>query len=150
MNLDAVLAVGHHLAAFSVLATMAAEWALVRPGLTRADAARLRRIDAAYGITAAAVLVIGFGRLFGGAMSASFYFGNPFFWAKMASFGAIGLISIPATIRYQRWATEAATDAAWVAPARELLATRVALLLQLALFPLVPLCAALMARGIGR
>ncbi len=149
MNLDALLAIGHHFAAFSVLATLAAEWALVRPGLSRADAARLRRIDAAYGVAAGVVLAMGFARLFGGAMSASFYFGNPFFWAKMATFGAIGLLSIAGTIRYQRWAGAAAASAAWTAPQGELASTRRALLVQLALFPLIPLCAALMARGIG-
>ena len=108
MDIDALLAIGHHIAAFSVLAMLAAEWALVRPGITRADAARLRLIDAAYGVAAGAVLVIGFGRLFGGAMETIFYFGNPFFWAKLAAFGVIGLLSIGGTMRYQRWAGAAA------------------------------------------
>lgn len=149
MSLDALLAIGHHLAAFTVLATLAAEWGIVRPGLTGADAVRLRRIDAVYGTAAAAVLVIGFGRLFGGIMPATFYAGNTFFWAKLVTFGVIGLLSVSGTMRYLRWAEAATLDPAWAPPSEEVAATRRGLVLQLGLFPLIPLCAALMARGIG-
>ena len=45
--------------------------------------------------------------VFGRRESASFYLGNPFFWAKMSAFGVIGLLSIAGTIRYQRWASAA-------------------------------------------
>lgn len=59
MGSDVLLAIGHHIAAFTVLATLAAEWALVRPGLSRRDAIQVRVIDAVYGIAAGTVLVIG-------------------------------------------------------------------------------------------
>ena len=149
MGLDALLAIGHHIAAFAVLATLAAEWALVRPGLTRGDAARLGSIDATYGIAAAAVVLIGIARLYGGAMPGDFFTSNPIFWTKMAIFGAIGLISIGPTMTYIRWARAASSDATWAPPAAELASTRRALVIELALFPLIPACAALMARGVG-
>jgi putative membrane protein len=120
MGSDVLLAIGHHIAAFTVLATLAAEWALVRPGLSRRDAIQVRVIDAVYGIAAGTVLVIGLMRVFLGPAHASFYLSNPFFWAKISAFAIIGLLSIAGTTRYQR-----------------------------ALFPLIPVCAALMARGIG-
>lgn len=149
MGLDAAFAIAHHAAAFSVLATLAAEWALVRPTLARADLGRLRGIDAAYGAAAAAVLVFGLARLFGGAVEASYYAGNVFFWAKLATFGTVGLLSIQPTIRYRRWQAAAEEHTAWAPPARELASTRRAIVLELALFPLIPTCAALMARGYG-
>jgi putative membrane protein len=149
MGSDVLLAIGHHIAAFTVLATLAAEWALVRPGLSRRDAIQVRVIDAVYGIAAGTVLVIGLMRVFLGPANASFYLSNPFFWGKISAFAIIGLLSIAGTTRYQRWATAAATDAAWSAPPAELTATRRALVAQLALFPVIPVCAALMARGIG-
>lgn len=67
----------------------------------------------------------------------------------MSAFGAVALLSIRPTIRYQRWRSAAALDAAWLAPADEVEATRRALVLQLVLFPLIPACTALMARGFG-
>ena len=149
MNVDAALAIGHHFAAFAVLATLAAEWALVRPGLTAADASRMRRIDAAYGAAAGAVLVIGIGRLFGGAVDASYYTSNLFFWGKMGAFAAVGLTSIGPTMRFGRWQRATAGDPHWVAPPEELALTRRAIVVELALFPLIPACAALMARGYG-
>jgi len=59
---DAWLAIAHHLAVFTLLATLAAEWALVRPGLGRPEVERLARIDAAYGVSALAVVVAGVSR----------------------------------------------------------------------------------------
>jgi putative membrane protein len=149
VNLDAALAIGHHLAAFAVLATLAAEWALLRPGLNGADAGRIRQIDAAYGAAAGAVLVIGIGRLFGGVIDASYYASNVFFWAKMSAFGALGLVSIRPTLRFGRWQRAAAGNPQWVAPREELALTRRAIIAELALFPLIPAFAALMARGFG-
>ena len=149
MNLDAALAIGHHVAAFAVLATLAAEWALLRPGLAAADAGRIRQIDAIYGAAAGAVLVIGIGRLFGGIIDESYYASNIFFWAKMSVFAAIGLISIGPTRRFGRWQRAAAERSAWVAPPEEVALTQRAITAELALFPLIPACAALMARGFG-
>ena len=149
MALDALLAIGHHLAAFIVLAMLAAEWALLRPTLTRGDPDRLRRIDAAYGIAAAGVVTFGVVHLFLGATPGDFFTANPIFWAKMGVFGAIGLLSIGPTRTYQRWTRASTEDAAWAPPAAEFASTRRTLLIELALFPLIPACAALMARGIG-
>lgn len=149
MPLDAALAIVHHIAAFTVLATLAAEWALVRPALGPGDLGRLRGIDAAYGGAAGAVVVIGIARLFGGATDASYYLGNPIFWAKMSAFGVIGLLSIAPTLRYARWQRAAEDNPGWTVPTTELASTRRALHLELALFPMILVFAALMARGYG-
>ena len=59
MTTDAWLAIIHHLAVFGIAAVLAAEWALVRPGLSAAEIRRLVRIDSAYGALAAVVLSAG-------------------------------------------------------------------------------------------
>ena len=144
MTQDAWLAIAHHLVVFSVLAIIILEWGLVRPGVQGEDVQRLLRVDRAYGIVAAAVFLIGMARLQWGAKPWSFYTDNPFFWIKLASFAAVGFISIGPTRRYARWAgASVAPDDGDVAVARR------GLRLQLAVFPLIPFCAALMARGIG-
>ena len=145
MTLDAVLAIGHHLAIFGILAVLVAEWALVRPGVSAATVRRIGRIDSAYGLLAAAVLAVGASRVVWGAKDASFYTGNPVFWAKMNVFLVIGLLSIWPTIRFIRWrrSDEPPSD-------REVRRAQRFVQAQLALFIALPVLAALMARGIGR
>lgn len=145
MTLDAWLAVAHHLAVFGLLGVLAVEWGIVRPGLSAADVQRLARVDAFYGLFAAAVLAAGASRVAWGAQDASFYLGNPVFWLKMAAFAAVGLLSIRPTMRYLRWRrAEVAPDDDEVRLVRRWVGV------QLALFPVIPVAAALMARGIGR
>ena len=147
MTTDAWLAIGHHLAVFGVLAVLAAEWALVRPGLGASGLHTLARVDAAYGAFAGAVLVAGAARVIAGAKPASFYTENPTFWFKMAAFAAVGLLSIRPTIRYIAWRRSLPeggppSDA-------ELTAAHRVVNVQLAVFCAIPVLAALMARGIG-
>ena len=144
MTLDAWLAIAHHLAVFGMFATLAAEWALVRPGLDARGGAFVARIDAAYGASAGAVVAAGVSRLIWGAQPFDFYDDQPFFWLKMASLAAVALLSIGPTRRYLRWrALEAPPADDDVAAAQRHIR------LQLVVFPLIPVCAALMARHIG-
>jgi len=142
MALDAVLAVAHHLAVFTLVSILAIEWALLRPGLTEAQLRFVGRLDGLYGASAGVVLVIGILRLALGAKGWSFYAGNPFFWLKIAAFALIGLSSIPPTIALVKWRKAAPGDA-------DIAGARRWLNLQLLLLPLLLLGAALMARGIG-
>jgi putative membrane protein len=149
MTTDAWLAIAHHLAVFGLLAVLAMEWALARPGLVAADVERLAKVDAAYGATAGTVLVVGIVRVALGDQPADFYLENPFFWLKMASFGAVGLLSIGPTMRYLGWRRALAADGGALPAAAEVAGVRRRILIQLAVFPLIPVFAALMARGIG-
>lgn len=149
MTSDAWLAIAHHLAVFGLLAVLAAEWALVRPGLGETDVRRLGRIDSLYGVFAVGVLVAGLARLSAGDKPFDFYVDNPFFWLKMAAFASVGGLSVAPTLRYIRWGRSLQGDTGAMPPAAELTATRRAILAQLAVFPVIPVSAALMARGIG-
>ena len=144
MTLDAVLAIGHHLAVFGILGVLVAEAVLVRPGVDPAAVQRVGRIDSAYGMLAAAVLAVGGARVAWGAKPASFYLENPVFWAKMNGFLVIGLLSIWPTIRFIRWRRR--EDAP---PEGEVRTVQRLVHLQLGLFFALPALAALMARGIG-
>ena len=98
-----MFAVAHHLLVFSLVAVLAAEAGLVRRGMTEADVRRVARIDAAYGLIAALILVVGFSRAVWGAKGWDYYAENPWFHAKMASFLAVGLLSVPPTVRFIQW-----------------------------------------------
>ena len=144
MTTDAWLAIVHHIAVFGLLAVLAAEWGLVRPGLDAAGAGRVARIDAGYGAFAALVLVAGVARLVWGDQPFDYYSEQPAFWLKMASFATVGALSVPPTMRFLQWR---ALDAP--PPEADVAAAQRNIRLQLVVFPLIPIFAALMARHIG-
>lgn len=140
---DALLAIVHHVAVFSVAAILFAEWALLRPGITPTQLRLVGRMDSAYGAFATLAIVVGFSRAVYGAKGWAFFAGNPLFWTKIAVFAIIGGLSAVPTVALIKWKrTGAPTDG-------QVQALRVWLNAEVALFLLLPTLAALMARGIG-
>ena len=86
MTTDLLLAIAHHLLFFALIAILAAETVLVRPGLAGDTLKRLGRLDAAYGGLAGLILIVGFCRVFFGLKGWEFYIYNWVFWAKIAAF----------------------------------------------------------------
>lgn len=103
MFADLILAILHHLAVAILIVLIAVELALLKPGMTSRDLRILTGVDAGYGASAGLVIVIGICRVLWGIKTADFYLGNPWFWAKMASFVTMGLLSIPPTIAILKW-----------------------------------------------
>jgi putative membrane protein len=149
MTLDATLAVVHHLAIFGLAVVLAAEWAIVHPGLVATDIRRLVRVDSMYGVLAGTVLGVGFARVFLGAKPASFYTTSTTFWLKIGAFALVGLLSIRPTLRYLRWRRAINRDPSALPPTSEVTAANRVIVIQMAVFASIPVLAALMARGIG-
>lgn len=147
--LDLVLAATHHLLAFALAALIAAELVILRRGLGRETVARLGRVDRAYGGTAMAVIAVGIGRVLFGLKGWEFYVHNPLFWAKMAAFVAVGLLSVPPTLRILRWNRALGDDPSSAIPEAEVAAVRRYVLAQAWVFALIPVLAAALARGVG-
>jgi putative membrane protein len=148
MSLEIALAVMHHLAALSIAAVLFAELQLLRLHPDPLWLRTLRRADLAYGLAALALLAAGVGRVLLGPKGAAFYLGNPLFWLKLAVFGVIGLLSIAPTVRFARWMRAFGSQAA-LPSASERQATRRWVIAQLALLPLLPVCAVLLSHGVG-
>ena len=146
---DLVLAILHHLLILSLAGLLAAELVLLKPAVSGAGLRTLGAVDAGYGATAGLILVVGFCRVFLGAKGSTFYLENPVFWAKIAAFGVVGLLSILPTIAILKWRKQAKADPAFTPPAAEVARTRRVLVLELAVFALIPIFAAAMARGYG-
>jgi putative membrane protein len=146
---DLLLAFAHHGLVFTLLALLAAELAIVARGVQAPDVQRLSGLDAAYGMTAIAIVAIGFGRVFLGAKGSGFFLHNPVFWAKLAFFLAVGLLSAKPTIRFVRWKKQLAADPGFAPAAGEVADVRRWIAIELALFVPIPLLAAAMARGYG-
>jgi putative membrane protein len=128
---------------------MAMELMLLKPALTGSRLAQLGGIDSAYGGMAGALIVVGFLRVFLGATDSSFYLTNWVFWAKIAAFVAVGLISIKPTLDIARWRRQAKTDSGYVVPDDEVKAARTFVHAETAVFVVIPIFASLMARGYG-
>jgi putative membrane protein len=148
LSRDALLAYAHFLAIFALASVLTGELYLLRRTLPADLFARLRSIDRWYGIIAGLVVITGLLRLTLGLKGRDFYLHNPVFWTKMALFVAVGLISIAPTLAYLRWEKRAAPDGSLTLDDAEFGRTRALLLLQVGLFLFIPLCAALMARGL--
>ena len=142
LDLDLTLAVLHHLIVFSLVGVVLAELAIVRRGMDAAAVQRVAAFDLWYGILAGLIVLVGFTRAIFAAKGWDFYSHNLFFWAKIATFVVIGLLSIPPTIAYVKWRK------AGVTPTDEAVATaRHFLLIEMVLF--APLLAFAVARGYG-
>jgi putative membrane protein len=147
MMTDLSLAMAHHVLAFLLAAVLAAEFALVRPGLRTADLPLLSRIDGLYGALAMALIVVGIGRVVFGLKGWEYYVYYPVFWAKMAAFAAVGALSVSPTLTIIRWrkAFSAGTE---TVPEPEITTLRKYLKAEAAFFLLIPILAAMMARGV--
>jgi putative membrane protein len=149
MFVDWLLASFHHLAVFSLAAILSAELFLMAGPIDDRVALRIARVDAWFGLTAALVIAAGVLRVFFGAKGYEYYFANIFFWAKMALFLGMGLLSVAPTATYIVWRRRARADPAFRPPDDEISQVRHVLYVEAALFALIPLCAAAMARGYG-
>jgi putative membrane protein len=116
---DLPLAILHHLLAFALLGVLAAEMAITTPGLAGARLKRLQMLDRWYGILAGLLIVVGVLRVLYGGKGAEFYVASAAFWAKMAAFAAVGLLSIGPTVRIIGWGRRARADAGFAVPADE-------------------------------
>jgi putative membrane protein len=142
--LDLILACLHHLLIFGLFALLLSEFLLLKPRLDAAAINRISRIDTMYGAAAGLLLIVGLCRAVFAAKGWPYYSHNAWFWAKLATFLLISLLSIAPTLAILRWRrTGASPDEDAVRAVRRLFHY------ELALFLLLPLFAAAMARGYG-
>jgi putative membrane protein len=149
MFTDWALASLHHLAIFTLAATIAAELAILMGIIDAKAIVRLAAIDAGYGAAAAAVVIFGVARVIWGAKGYEYYLANHIFWTKMALFLIVGLLSIRPTFRYLAWRRQLRANAAFAPATAEVARMRAYLWAEAAFFLAIPVAAAAMARGYG-
>jgi putative membrane protein len=146
---DLVLAILHHLLILAIAGLLAAQLVLVRPGLSAGTLALVGRLDGAYGGLSMAVILVGVGRVVWGVKGWEYYVSNHAFWGKMAAFLVVGLLSVGPTRRFIAWRKAAAGSAGYAVAPAEVAGVRSWLKAEAAVFVLIPIFAAMMARGIG-
>ncbi|MFZ2030545.1 MAG: DUF2214 family protein [Vitreimonas sp.] len=148
MLTDAILAWIHFVLAFLMVGTLVAESFILRLPVDGRVARLLARVDLFYGVSAGLLVAAGVCRVIWGAKGWAYYQGQPFFWAKMATFAVVGLISVLPTLTFQRW-RRAAASAGFVALEVEAKRVRRYVIAEAHLIAILLLFAVLMARGVG-
>jgi putative membrane protein len=146
---DLCLAIVHHLLVFLLAGILAFEIGIIRPSMKGEDVLRVARVDTWYGILAVAIVVVGFVRAIYAAKGWAYYEVNGFFWAKIAAFAVVGLLSIIPTIQIIRWRQALKADIACLLAAPDIARVRRYLWAEVVFFAFIPAFAAAMARGYG-
>jgi putative membrane protein len=137
----------HHLCAFTLVAAVAIQFALIRGELTLSSARRLVVTDMVYGIAAGALLVIGLSRVFFFEKGADYYFHSHAFLAKFSLFVVVGLLSIVPTLEFLSWRKATTAGQLPAISARKLRLVTGVIHGELFAIVIILLCAAIMARG---
>jgi len=139
----------HHLAAFTLVATLAVEVALFKPPLTVVQARRLQRTDLIFGVAAVVVLVVGMLRVAFFEKGPGYYWRDAFFLIKLGAFILAALISIYPTVTFLSWSKALKAGVAPEVGEARTRSVRMCMMLELTAILVILGCAALMARGFG-
>jgi putative membrane protein len=139
----------HFVFAFILVSAIAAEAFILRLPVDGRVARLLLRVDLFYAIAAGLVILAGVSRVLWGEKGWEYYQAQPFFWAKIATFLVIGLISIGPTRTFMRWVKAANADPAFAVGEADAKKVRRLVTIEAHLIALLLLFATLMARGIG-
>jgi putative membrane protein len=139
----------HHLAAFTLFASLVIEFVLIKGELTLKSARMLQRADLAFGIAAGIVIIIGFLRVFYFEKGPYYYFHSMPFAIKMVAFMMVGLLSILPTMEFLSWSRSLKAGQLPAVSARKIRIIRILIHLELVGIAVIILGAALMAKGVG-
>lgn len=144
-----LFALFHHLAAFGLVAILLGELLLLRQPFNLSNARQLQRLDIGYGIAAGLLLIVGLIRVIWLEKGWPYYSHSLPFWIKIGAFALMGLISIIPTLEFLRWRAPLKQNKLPEVSETKLKQLRRLVHWELALVPVILVCAALMARGYG-
>jgi putative membrane protein len=148
MLLESLLAYLHFAAILAVVVFMTSEAALCRTEwMNAAVVRRLVRLDVLYLASAIVLLLTGLARTWWGMKGAEWYWSQPLLHLKVTLFVVIGLMSIAPTRAFLRWRRVLDSTGA-LPPPEEVRQARRWVMIESHLLVLVPLAAALLARGV--
>jgi len=137
----------HHLAAFALVAALAIELVLVRQELTLASAKKLMAADAALGIAATILLVVGLMRVFYFEKGPDYYWHSHAFLTKFSAFIAAAALSILPTLEFLSWRKAVRAGQVPAVKPEKLVFLRKVIHGEFLAIVIILFCAALMAKG---
>ncbi|MGA4632358.1 DUF2214 family protein [Pseudomonas solani] len=144
---QAIAAYLHYLSIFLLFSLLVLEHRLFKLPLDLERARSLIRVDIAYGLSAGLVLATGLARVLWYGKGTEYYLKNSLFHAKIGLFILVALLSALPTFVFLNWRNELkAGQVPQVSPKTAKLVI-MAIRLELLLALVIPLLAALMARG---
>jgi len=147
--IDLLLSVFHFLLVFTLVAILAAQSSLIRPGITASDLRLAAILDRAYGVSAVLLLGAGFARVLWGAKGSPFYLSNPLFWTKIGLFMTVAVLSIPPTVQLIRWSKHTHSHTDFLPSDEQIRRIQRWLYAEWVVVMFIPFLAAAMARGTG-
>jgi putative membrane protein len=144
-----LIAFGHFISVFALVAALVLQLALVSQSLSVEIARRIQRADRVYGVAAILMLTFGFLRVVYFEKGSAYYYSNTFFQIKLGLFIAVGLISIYPTLLYSRWSKELKQGIVPKVSAEMVKSLKRIIHWELVLLGAILLCASLMAKGFG-
>lgn len=135
----------HFISIFAMVSAVVAEHLLLKKQLTRREIKRLSVVDGIYGISAILVVAIGLTLWFGVGKPAEIYSKNWIFHLKVGLFILMALLSIYPTVFFLKNRKGANPEEVVILPD----SIKWMIRLELLLVVIIPLCATLMAKGIG-
>ena len=145
----ATVAYIHYLCIILCFGALLFERLRLKVDLNRDDAISIIIADIIYGLAGLMLIITGILRVRYFGQGAEFYTENPLFWFKIASYIAVGLLSLYPTITYILWAIPISKNK--LPSINSELVSRFRLIINIELigFLFIPLIATLMSRGIG-
>ncbi len=137
----------HHVAAFTLVATIAIEFILLRRELTLWSARTLQVVDLVLGVAATILLLVGLARVFWFEKGAAYYFHNHAFLTKFGLFIVVAVLSLIPTFEFLSWRKAVKAGEVPVVAAARLRRVRMIVHVELAAIVIILLCAAIMAKG---
>ncbi len=145
MTFEILLRYLHFISIFTIVATLACEFVLLKKEMKRSEIARLSKIDGLYGIAALTLLTAGFTLWFGGLAKPTIYYSNNWiFLTKIFLFLTIGILSIKPTVFFLKQ-RKGNPDETIIIPSSIFLLLR----MELIILAIIPLLAGLMSHGKG-
>ncbi|PXX39963.1 DUF2214 family protein [Undibacterium pigrum] len=145
--MNIVIALLHHIAAFTLVASLLAELVLIRQPLTLSSAKSLRFIDSIYGLSAMLIIVLGVLRVMYFEKGQDYYLHSHAFMLKMTAFIIVGLLSIYPTMVFLRWGKALKLNQLPALPESQARSIQTILKLELAGILFILAGAVLMAKG---
>ena len=149
MTLQAILAYVHYLSIITLIVTLVVQLVVFEKVLTRKEMKKLQRADSLYGLAALMVLTTGTLRIMWQGKGWDYYLDNTFFITKLSLFIVVGLLSIYPTVAFLKW--RKLPDEQDSITYDDAMYKRILgfIRIEVMLVFLIPLFAALMARGLG-